>query len=172
MENASSIFKPPIFFATRPVVAPKALFIGVLSACHGAGSPSLRPSLRNRGSVSGGFYRPGALVSSGGATEATGRQEKSPGLGFELPAHSTEWSGRQGGPVGRPPGRPWPPFGPARAALRAALRPALFFQGAARGGRAGLAALRAALRPSGRPLRTRDVKPAAVGSTAMASSKA
>eukprot|EP00964_Phaeocystis_antarctica_P019745 scaffold10898_cov59-Phaeocystis_antarctica.AAC.1 len=29
MENASSISKPPIFFAARPVVAPKALFIGV-----------------------------------------------------------------------------------------------------------------------------------------------
>ena len=41
MENASSISKPPIFFAARPVVAPKALFIGVLSACHGAGAPSL-----------------------------------------------------------------------------------------------------------------------------------
>ena len=41
MENASSISKPPICFAVRPVVAPKALFIGVLSACHGAGAPSL-----------------------------------------------------------------------------------------------------------------------------------
>ena len=41
MENASSISKPPIFFAAQPVVAPKALFIGVLSACHGAGAPSL-----------------------------------------------------------------------------------------------------------------------------------
>ena len=29
MENASSISKPPSFFAARPVVAPKALFIGV-----------------------------------------------------------------------------------------------------------------------------------------------
>eukprot|EP00964_Phaeocystis_antarctica_P045977 scaffold26511_cov64-Phaeocystis_antarctica.AAC.4 len=92
------------------------------------------------------------------------------GLVFELPAHSTEWSGRQGGPVGRPPGRPWPPFGPARAALRAALRPATFFEGRPE----------AAGRPSGRPsgpqggppLRTRDVKPVAVGSTAMAASKA
>ena len=69
-----------------------------------------------------------------------------------------------------------------RAALWAALRadpgrpsarlgPPFFLKGG-RGSRAGLAALRAALRPSGRPLRTRDVKPAAVGSTAMASSKA
>eukprot|EP00964_Phaeocystis_antarctica_P018679 scaffold10313_cov107-Phaeocystis_antarctica.AAC.1 len=45
-------------------------------------------------------------------------KNRSPGLVFELPAHSTEWSGRQGDPVGRPPGRPWPPFGPARAALQ------------------------------------------------------
>eukprot|EP00964_Phaeocystis_antarctica_P123497 scaffold87163_cov33-Phaeocystis_antarctica.AAC.1 len=29
VENASSISKPPISFAARPVVAPKALFIGV-----------------------------------------------------------------------------------------------------------------------------------------------
>jgi len=70
--------------------------------------------------------------------------------------------------MGRPLARPWPPFGPARAAL---VRAAPFLKGGPRrpGGRA---ALRAALRPSGRPCRTRDVKPVAVGCAAMAASKA
>ena len=51
MENASSISKPPISFAAQPVVAPKALFIGVLSACHGAGAPSINldPQLMGNG---------------------------------------------------------------------------------------------------------------------------
>ena len=68
-------------------------------------------------------------------------KKRSPELVFELPAHSTEWSGRQGGPVGRPPGRPWPPFGPALAALRAAA----CSEGLAR------AALRPGLAPAWRP---------------------
>jgi hypothetical protein len=78
------------------------------------------------------FYGPGALVSLGRRQRATGRQEKcifhayakkkmvknrSPEPVFELPAHFTEWSGREGGPVGRPLARPWPPFGPTLAAL-------------------------------------------------------
>ena len=80
--------------------------------------------------------------------------------------------------MGGPLARPWPPFGPARAALRAALRAAPFFEG--RPEAAGPAG-----RPSGRPggpqggpqalraaRRTRDVKPVAVGSAAMAASKA
>ena len=47
-------------------------------------------------------------------------KNRSPEPVFELPAHFTEWSGREGGPVGRPLARLWPPFGRARAALRAA----------------------------------------------------
>ena len=87
---------------------------------------------------------------------------RSPEPDFELPAHFTEWSGREGGPVGRPLARLWPPFGRARAALRAATCP----EGRPerrRAARAGLAALRAALRaapfskggPSGGPFSVR-----------------
>ena len=50
-------------------------------------------------------------------------KNRSPEPVFELPAHFTEWSGREGGPVGRPLARLWPPFGRARAALRAATCP-------------------------------------------------
>ena len=89
-------------------------------------------------------------------------KNRSPEPVFELPAHFTEWSGREGGPVGRPLARLWPPFGRARAALRAATCP----EGRPerrRAARAGLAALRAALRaapfskggPSGGPFSVR-----------------
>ena len=97
---------------------------------------------RNRCPVNGGFYGPGALVSLGRRRRATGRPEKcaslhthaqkmgknrSPEPVFELPAHFTEWSGREGGPVARPLARLWPPFARAGlAALQAALRAAPF----------------------------------------------
>eukprot|EP00964_Phaeocystis_antarctica_P137902 scaffold102511_cov72-Phaeocystis_antarctica.AAC.1 len=42
MGNACSISNPPIFFAARPVAAPKALFIGVcICLPWGMGAPSL-----------------------------------------------------------------------------------------------------------------------------------
>ena len=50
-------------------------------------------------------------------------KNRSPEPVFELPAHFTEWSGREGGPVGRPLARLWLPFGRARAALQAATCP-------------------------------------------------
>ena len=85
-------------------------------------------------------------------------KNRSPEPVFELPAHFTEWSGREGGPVGRPLARPWPPFGPARAGLaarRAALRAAPFSKGGPSGGpfsvRAALILRVAALLPHGRP---------------------
>ena len=84
-------------------------------------------------------------------------KNRSPEPVFELPAHFTEWSGREGGPVGRPLARLWPPFGRARAALRAALRAAPFSKGGPSGGpfsvRAALILRVAALLPHGRPPR-------------------
>eukprot|EP00964_Phaeocystis_antarctica_P037647 scaffold21514_cov57-Phaeocystis_antarctica.AAC.1 len=72
--------------------------------------------------------------------------------------------GRPSARLGRPFG---PPFGPPFFLKGGPRRP-----GRPGGPQGGPQALRAAPRPSGRPLRTRDVKPATVGSTAMASSKA
>ena len=57
-------------------------------------------------------------------------KNRSPEPVFELPAHFTEWSGREGGPVARPLARLWPPFARAGlAALQAALRAAPFSKG-------------------------------------------
>jgi hypothetical protein len=120
----------------------------------------------------------GAGESLGRRRRATGRPEKciffthttkkmgknrSPEPVFELPAHFTEWSGREGGPVGRPLARLWPPFARAGlAALRAALRAAPFSKGNPSG---GLFSVRAALILSegGRPAATRAPPPATMG---------